>query len=97
MNKLNKMNLEQIELNNKANDRRMEINTKRIVKQMNSKSKSSSLLIRPGIVTRSRGGAKKLDTESLSSMDEEDYNLEDVSLSSSNKENQAELNHQNVN
>jgi dTDP-D-glucose 4,6-dehydratase len=93
---LNTQNQAQMVENNKANDRRMEANTKRLVKQLNLKSKATSLILRPTMTTRNSKGAKKLDTDSLSSMDEEDFELDDVSLSSENKENRAEVKDQNV-
>jgi hypothetical protein len=95
--KLNSLNLEKMEENNKAHDRQLEANTKQLVKHFNQKSKATSLIIRPSMTTRNRSNAKKVDTDSLSSMDEEDLDFVDVSLSSVDKENEAETTPQNVN
>jgi hypothetical protein len=77
----------------------MKANTKRIVNQLNIKStKSTNLFIkRIPMQTRQQTFSKKLDNDSMSSMDDDDNDIDDVSLQSEAKHNQADTNQQNVN
>jgi hypothetical protein len=94
MEEINNYNSEKMEANNIAIEHRIEKNTKQLVQQINTKKKNQKLLFQPR--TRSttlRSVIKKMDEESLSSMDADKDGFDDdddLSLTTYNKENQAE-------